>query len=306
MTGVPRSILAVVVLYNKPPELSATLRALRGIFESRPELLDPFVVLLWDNSPVALPMPDLPVAFLCRHAERNEGVSGAYNAAAGMARERGLPWLLLLDQDTEVTNTFLLAMAAHAEKCAEEENVAAVVPYLFAGALQLSPHYVRFGRQSPVPVAHHGREKREIYAANSGTLMRVAALEEIGGYSSDFWLDYSDLYVFHQFYLRGRFVYLAGDAQLQHEIAMLDYDARMTPERYHNFLAAEGAFHDCYKGRLENAIHLLRLLVRSLRQRRLKDPAFSRLTFAALLQRLRSGRKSRIEAWQAQNRERRG
>ncbi len=300
----PGKVLAVVVLYQADPLYCATLRGLAHAFTTRPDLRETYGVLLWDNSPVAQPRPELPFAFEYRHAQHNTGVAGAYNACIVAARERGLEWLLLLDHDTQVTADFLERMATHVGECAAMEHVAAIVPFLFTGAYQLSPRYVHFGRHTPVPAHRSGVERRELFAANSGTLMRVAALEEIGGYSEDFWLDYSDLYVFHQLHLHRKAIYLAADARLQHEIAMLDYDARMTPERYVNFLGAEGAFQDLYKGGLENAAHLLRLLIRAVRQRRLTNTAFSRLTLEAFRRRLLSSRKRRIADWRMENRAR--
>jgi hypothetical protein len=77
-----------------------------------------------------------------------------------------------------------------------------------------------------------------------------------------------------------------------------DYDRLMTPTRYINFSYAETAFNDLYKGRLENWTQNLRLLARAIRQRyRYKDPAFSRITAAQLMYRLRVPREERIERW---------
>lgn len=133
-----------------------------------------------------------------------------------------------------------------------------------------------------------------MFAANSGALLRVAALQAIGGYSTRFWLDYSDIYVFHRLHEQGFGVRIAADLTLQHEIAMLDYDARMTPARYATYLAAEGDFLDLYRGAVERAMHLLRLAVRVRRQRRYASPVFSQMSRDALWQRLRTTRRQRL------------
>jgi hypothetical protein len=80
-------------------------------------------------------------------------------------------------------------------------------------------------------------------------------------------------------------------------MTMLDYDARMTPSRYDNFLYAEQAFIDLYKSGLENAAQLLRLLIRAVRQRRYRDKVYSLMTLKFLLQRLRTSQSTRLIAW---------
>jgi GT2 family glycosyltransferase len=299
-------ILAVVVLYNKLPAQSPTLRGLDRAFMQDPGLLGEYRVLLWDNSPRPLAVGSIPFLFEHRHSPRNEGVSGAYNAAAALAEAADADWLLLLDQDTSVTSEFLHAMAAHARRLAAEENVAAAVPFLVAGDFSLSPRRVRFGRYTPVDSGFDGVARDEVFAANSGTLLRVAALSAVGGFSEDFWLDFSDVELFHRLHRAGYRVYVAADARLQHDIALMDYDGRMTPERYRNFLAAEGAFYDLHKSLPERLLYSVRLLVRAFRQRGLRNPEFARLARRALRSRLFKTRNSRIAAWKRANLERRG
>ena len=77
---------------------------------------------------------------------------------------------------------------------------------------------------------------------------------------------------------------------------MLDYDARMSPARYATYLAAESNFLDLYRGSAERMLHMFRLAMRAVRQRRLADAAFSRMTRQELWRRLRTGRKARLRA----------
>lgn len=288
-------VLAVVVLYRIEPARSKTLNGLAQAFVLDASLGEQIDVLVWDNAPTALDERSLPRAYTYRHATKNEGVSGAYNAAAAVARERGYSWLLLLDHDTSVTDGFLRGVLTQVADADHDERVAAVVPYLYAGSFCLSPRLWRFGRHVPLPrPAAAYTEYGEMFAANSGTLMRVNALEAIGGYSSRFWLDYSDIDVFHRLHARGFGVRIAGDLTLEHEVALLDYDARMTPARYATYLAAESDFLDLYRGPAERLVHLLRLAARVIRQRRFADRAFSRMTRSELWRRLHRRRRARL------------
>jgi GT2 family glycosyltransferase len=290
-------VLAVVVLYRMEPGRSKTLTGLARAFACEPSLTEQIEVLVWDNSPTAADEQSLPLACTYRHAANNEGVSGAYNAAAVIAQERGCPWLLLLDQDTSVKEEFLRGMLAQAAGVTDDEQVAAVVPFLYAGSFCLSPRLWHFGRHTPLPrSAHSYTERREMFAANSGTLMRVRALESIGGYAKRFWLDYSDIDVFHRLHARGFGVRITCDLTLEHEVALLDYDVRMTPARYATYLTAESDFLDLYRGPAERLLHLFRLAARVVRQRRFANRTFSRMTWHELWRRLHTRLRTRLRA----------
>jgi GT2 family glycosyltransferase len=298
-------ILAVIVRYNVPLAESQTLLGLNDVFQRWPDLSEDMGVLVWDNSPEPLIDPALPLSFEYRHSSRNEGVSGAYNQALSMARERGAQWMLLLDQDTSVTESYLRAMTAHSHHLATQTHIAAIVPVVRVGDLIVSPRQAFFNRHRPY-AGLSGIASGEGFAINSGCLIRVDALQGIGGFSSEFWLDYSDMYVFHQFFLHGLKIFRATDAELQHQMTMLDYDNLMAPWRYKNFIEAEGAFNDLYKSGLENAVQTLRLVVRALRQRmRYKNPQFSRTTVKHLIHRLTMRRTSRLRGWTEAQRKRR-
>ncbi len=285
----PRTLM-VIVLYQTGIDASRTMQGLVQAVAQEDSVLQAFEVLVLDNSPEALAERSLPFAFTYHHAQRNEGVAGAYNGAMEMARKHGHEWLLLLDHDTSVTAEFLHGMARYAEQ-ETDQRIAAIVPFLFAGDRMVSPRLWRFGGHTPLPrPAQSYKEERSMFAANSGTLMRVASLAAIGGYSPRFWLDYSDIYVFHRLHAEGYQVRIATDLTLQHEIAMLDYDGRMTPARYAIYLAAEGDFLDLYCSPAERVLHLLRLAVRVLRQRRYASPDFSKMTLVALWGRLQPWR----------------
>jgi hypothetical protein len=146
-----------------------------------------------------------------------------------------------------------------------------------------------------------GVYRQRAFAVNSGSLMRVSALREIGGYSDDFWLDLSDVYVFQEMYRKDRYLFIAGDLTLQHSITSMDFDKDMAPDRYRNFLAAESAFVDLYSSAPERAAHLLRLLLRTARQlRQHSNKEFSRMTFEYFNRRLFDSRTKRIQSWREQ------
>jgi GT2 family glycosyltransferase len=295
-------IVAVVVIYKRRPEQSQTINSLAAVFEKNAPLLQSIQVLIWDNSPAPIDHLDLPFPCDYRHGERNVGTSGAYNHAMEFAEAQGSPWLLLLDQDTTLSDEFLPRMLEYSYRLLDSPEVGSVVPFVYSHGHLVSPRLLgRFNRNLGIPLDFHGVCRKKAYAVNSTTLMRVAALREIGGYSEEFWLDLSDVYTFQAMYWKGRYIYVAADLVLQHSLSGMDYDREMTVERYRNFLAAESAYVDLYSSPIERAAQLYRLLVRTFRQyRRYKNKAFARLSWEYFLQRLWHRRAARLRSWREQ------
>jgi GT2 family glycosyltransferase len=295
-------IVAVVVLYKRLPEQSQTIDSLGKVFAANPELLDSIRVILFDNSPQALDRVNLSFPCDYRHAGRNVGTSGAYNYAMEFAEAEQCRWLLLLDQDTTVSTEFLPRMLEYSRQLQDQAEVGSVVPLIYSHESLVSPRkHGRFNQISLIPTTFSGVYRQKAFAVNSATLMRVSALREIGGYSDDFWLDLSDVYVFQAMYRKGRYLYIAGDLSLQHSITSMDFDNDMAPERYRNFLAAESAYVDLYSSAPERAFHLIRLLARTLRQRRRhRNRVFSDMTCEYLYRRLLDTRAKRIRSWRQQ------
>lgn len=294
-------ILIVVVRYKTPLEDSATMRTLREWFDTTPDLSGDFRVLVWDNSPQPLAPDPKSRWFTYQHSQHNRGVSGAYNGAMERAKALGCKWMLLLDQDTTLPLGFLQRMSNYAKDLVNTTQVATIVPFVRSGDTLVSPRRAaKTLRSTQIARTESGIIEYETFAVNSGTLLRVSALSLIGGYSELFWLDLSDQYVFHQLYKAGYLTYLAGDLELSHSIASLDYDGSMSPERYKSYLAAESVFMRSFRSAPVNWIHNIILLARSVRQyRRFENSAYARLTLKCLWQRLALSKDRGFDLWTA-------
>ena len=145
----------------------------------------------------------------------------------------------------------------------------------------------------------------EIHAFNSGTLFRVRALQQIGGFDPCFWLDYQDASIFRHLHQCGRRVYIAENLQLEHNLSLLSAGDRMGVERFRNFLLAESAFCDLYRGRIARAFLTFRLMCRFWRQQSNgADPTLRPLTREALLRRIFRTRRQRIQQWRGEMQQR--
>jgi GT2 family glycosyltransferase len=294
------SILIVVVRYKTPLQESATIASLSQAFRDYPDLLEAYRVLVWDNGPEFVANTDLPFPYDYECTEENVGVSGAYNRAMERAEAQGDRWMLLLDQDTSLSSETLFTMHGHSLALLAREDIVAIAPTVLVGNIIISPKqrlYLRFKKYRGLEC---GVASGEAVAINSGCMVRVEGLRRIGGFSSRFWLDYSDIYVFHLFFKQGFKVWRATDATIEHKLSILDYDNLMTPSRYKNFSTAETAFNDLYRGRLENALQTLRLFVRAIKQRfKYENPEFSRIAWKQWLYRITTSRRQRLADWQA-------
>jgi glycosyltransferase involved in cell wall biosynthesis len=293
-------ILAVIVLYKCKMDDSSAFQSLKRTSDICPDV--ELKTLIFDNSPIMQCAPSLPKNFTYERSARNEGLAAGYNRALEMALTVDCKWLLTLDQDTTLPEDFLLTLSEIAIRLQhdEDESVAAIVPQMMSGDLPLSPMYVHWLRSHPAPRGFTGFNQGELYAFNSAALLRVAALRELGGFSTEFWLDQLDLWLHHQLYRAGKRVFVAGNVQIEHKLSLLDYKS-LAPARYRNFLEAESAFFDRFRGRVANRVLTATLLVRYYKQKKRGDsPSIRQLTKEHLKRRLFQSRNRRLDDWKNQ------
>ena len=299
LSHAPVRIFAVIILYKITAAESPTYRTLlQSCADLAPGAVD-LKILLYDNSPGAHPQPDLPGNVQYLAASANKGLADAYNAATELAGAEGFTWLLTLDQDTELPQTFLSDLAVVAVSQQDHADVAAIVPHISAGSRSVSPNWFAGGCLPRwFPQDFHGIPKTTVYAFNSGSTLRVDALRRIGGYSALFWLDYCDAYIYRSLARAGYRVFVAARIHLQHDFSLLDVKNKMSLQRYANSLEAGSAFYDSEMSTLAGLEHTLRLTVRFLKQIYKKTGSdFSSATFSTLRRRLLLSRKTRLQEW---------
>ncbi|MDP4103600.1 MAG: glycosyltransferase [Bacillota bacterium] len=238
----------VIVLYKINPENSITFSSLMNVLKGKSS--SEFSIILYDNSPKSQNIDvtrHKGLNIFYEHDSRNLGIAAAYNYAWRAAKENGSEWLILLDHDTEITSEYMEQVMNLEEK---NSHIAAVVPKINSENQLISPVYSHSLRplqgEKPVP----GIQDKAVMAINSGALIRVDFLNEIGGFNEDFPLDYLDHWLFHEIYARGHKVWLLN-VTLEHELSVMDY-SRVSFGRYQSILESEIKFfkhyqHDLYK-----------------------------------------------------------
>ena len=273
-----QNVLIVLVLYKVTPATCQTLSSLCASVE-KCALTVSFKLLIYDNSPTSsLLAKTIPIPVSYVHDRDNGGLAAAYNTAVEMALKEGVHWVLLLDQDTSLTPEYLMAIDEVLPEIGAEIKIAALVPKLRSGLKVVSPTRVLWGGiLRPVSADFSGVAPFETSALNSGALIRVSAIQQIGGFDNRFWLDYLDHWMFNRLHHADHAVYVM-DTAISHELSVDDF-AKMTEHRYRNILTAEALFFRLCKSPMEQKFYLLRLVGRAFK--RLLGPGgvkFFRLT----------------------------
>ncbi len=224
-------ILAVVVLYQLQAEASAAFLGMRHAIEGAADTRREVELMVCDNTPYDQPAPR-GFAGVYSRDPTNPGLARCYNRALARAKERGAAWLLLLDQDTTVTPEFLHeAQRLVAEIDGRRQpgggrelngsrEIVALVPKLVdARGVGMSPHPPPTWRHFGADLEWTGVAERRLCAFNSGAVVRVSAIEAIGGFREDFPLDFLDHATFTQMQSNGGRVYVMR-SRLAHELSL--------------------------------------------------------------------------------------
>jgi GT2 family glycosyltransferase len=290
-------LLAVIVIYKMRPLDSSTLQTLLASVENTTSENLYVKIIVWDNTPGGQDSGELPDGILYESAPHNPGLAQAYNQALELAEAEGYEWLLTLDQDSCLPTDFLEKISGFARELSQDKTVGAIVPGVIADGRIVSPFWFVFG----VPrfgLGFGGTPKRAIYAVNSGSILRVSALREIGGYDPMFPLYVSDIHIFHRLFGSGKSVFIAGDVMVHHEVALMNKHTRMSIERYKDSLLDECAFWDLYMSPVARLERIVRFAVRAYRDRSIaKESRFWKTTLSELKRRLFTSRRKRIADW---------
>lgn len=295
--GTGSKILIVVVRYLTPLQESQTIQTLCSGLSGDLELERNVSTLIWDNSPAPQSVSELPIQVEYRHSDENVGVAGAYNYAMELAEQRGFSWLLLLDQDTNIPPGFVPAMRDYACRLEADPRIAAVAPTVLMRGWSVSPKVTSRwgGARDPAP-NFQGPIFNELIIMNSGMLVRVSALRRIGGYSMDYWLDFSDRYVCHMLSKYEYGAWLAGELQLDHDVSIMAGEGATSLARFENLMAAQDAYFSEHKSALRNVVFCQRLLRSAWRERK-GYPERARLLYSLAWRRLTVTKRRRLKEW---------
>lgn len=170
------------------------------------------------------------------HDPVNSGLAKAYNKALSLMGS-SMEWLLLLDQDTQLSFEYLRSFVNYRQI----EKVAAIVPRVFSGMRQISPANAERYIDRKAIFLEAGVYDERVMAINSGALINTIFLRKVGGFNEAFPLDFLDHWVFWEIHRNGWKVEVIP-LMLEHQLSVLDY-SNMDHSRYVGILRSEENFY---------------------------------------------------------------
>lgn len=225
----------VLVIYNQKIEDSPSFQSIRNYLKGN------FDVIIYDNSQVPQILDkeqyNFPIDYV--HDYRNLGIANAYQYALDKTSNA---WLVLLDQDTNLTSDYFNELNDSLLKLDEETVVA--VPKVFADGKIVSPaSNIKYTLESNQLV--EGKQVESVTGINSGACFRVSWLKANGGFNQKFPLDYLDHWLFFSVYQSGHFVYLMN-VVIEHDLSVMDYNS-ISLDRYISISESENLYYRSYQ-----------------------------------------------------------
>lgn len=239
-------LTVIVVLYKLKAEQSKTVKALLNSSLYEQAKNGNAQIILYDNSPEKQDLHFVENANISYvHDNRNLGIAVAYNYGWQQARENNSDWLLLLDHDTALTEEYVQRISEHK---VTEFNLGAVMPRITCNGTMISPVFSDSLSPLKVKSPKIGVQLVPVMAINSGSLISVEFLNQVGGFNEQFPLDYLDHWLFYKIYQQG-WKSEVIDVTLEHDLSVMNYN-QISLHRYMSILDSEILFYKKFKTEL--------------------------------------------------------
>lgn len=273
------NFFAVVVLYNKKISESKTISTLREA--TKYKLPFNIHILIYDNSSQKS-LDDFSIGSWeveYYHNYLNPGICEAYNYALCKAQEKQFDWLFLFDDDSTISASYLEQMFNSVKDNFVKEFVV-YVPRVICNSKIVSPIFRRNGLAYPIrsvdPKSFGAFSG--LMAINSCCLFNVGFLAQIGGFNSDFPLDYLDHWLFSKLSSVDKKVWVV-DVDVSHSLSVENFSDAVSIERYKSIAESEGLYYGKYCSRGVRFYNLCILFLRSvLFFLRFKDKRYGLIT----------------------------
>jgi len=225
-------ILTILVLYGNNLNESKTFLSWQKFHNL---LQIPHRLLIYNNdNSINIPQS---VDYELINSTTNDKLQKPYSFALQTAIEENFDFLMLLDQDTELTEDYFLELNDGLDK-----EIAAFVPICVHGEKQISPFFynAKLGNYFFSKPAKSCITANCVSAFNACAVFSVFALEKIGGFSEMFDLDFIDNYIFYRLH-RSNYKIKILNTKLQHNLSLLDYKT-LKLSRYKKIIDAERKF----------------------------------------------------------------
>lgn len=195
-----RRFLIVVVIYECTLDDSITFQRLLSL-KQKTSLFPQ--ILIYDNSLTSQYSGKYlqSIAFY-KHNPANGGVAEAYNYALYIGKGEQKEWLVLFDQDTNISNDYFTELEKSIQMYPEQKLFC---PIVRSTNKIVSPAYYIAEKAIRLQNAKTGILSCKYYSIiNSGLTIQLLEMEKLGGYDRDLPLDFSDHYFFIKYKKRNK------------------------------------------------------------------------------------------------------
>ena len=230
------NVLGVLVLYKRSLRESETFMSLSKALVGTIMKLD---LLVYDNSAESHFDKNVELGYSGSityiHDSNNPGICKAYNTGLEKALAINKKWLLLLDQDTDITSNYIESLLNAVEK---DKNYASIVPVIYSNSNIVSPtRYDFLGRMKAIEEEEVNKVVSNITAINSGACISTKFLKEINGFNTTFPLDILDHWFNHMINTHNRNTFVLN-TKLIHNLSVADYNS-LSIDRYEKIIKSE-------------------------------------------------------------------
>ncbi len=231
-----KSIVIIITLYNSELIESESFMSLININDK--QIIDYNLILYNNSKEIEIPNHE---SYLIINDKTNQKLAGAYNFALNYALKNNQEWILLVDQDTEITQDYFIKLASFLESDKQSNDIVAIVPFIKENSQVLSPHKINFFNCRRKVISNSGLQNDYVSAFNSMSLLKVNFITSIGGFNIDFPLDMLDYWYYYQIHKNGKKVYVL-DTYVNHNLSITHYERNISLERHTDLLLAEKKF----------------------------------------------------------------
>ncbi|WP_421000465.1 glycosyltransferase [Carnobacterium maltaromaticum] len=249
----------VMVLYEQTLEDSKTFQSLiryLPVYKNNNNI----TLLVFDNSVNLVNKVDKKdIDYIYIKNEGNIGLAKSYNQATKYANLMKSEWMLLLDQDTELSKEYFETIF-NIKKI--PSTVVSCIPQIISNNKIISP-ILSVGLPKLQNELMEPGTYQDLMAINSASLLKISFLNEIDGFNEEFSLDYLDHWLYLEINKRKKSIQVL-DVVIKHELSVMDYNS-ISVERYQSILNSESNFYTNYSD-LPNKVYKNRLILRSFKQ----------------------------------------
>jgi GT2 family glycosyltransferase len=184
--------------------------------------------------------------------ENERGTRIAYQYALDHTRDQ---WLMLLDDDTELTEIYLQKILREIQ--ATYQDFVAYMPVIKSdNGTQISPTQSEQIKSLNFPL-EAGDYSENITGISSGLVLSIDFLKSIGGFSTLFPLDYLDHWLFYKIIFEGRKVRVI-ESYMVHQLSVMDLKS-VSKARYQSIFESEYQFYQAFRPNLLNELRIIYL-----------------------------------------------